>query len=1030
MTRLNTLLESPGVVINERDLSTITTNAVGTNIFIPGFTPQGPTDEPTVISSFAEFEEIFGLPTTPAEKYSHNAVKQILTTSNAAVTFTRMPYGSGAGYGFSEYYNAMVFPIVGLSAVEKSPCSFFQSLPLSTVQSDYPWLVNQYVNTDQCYGSTNITCPLATQTETPNIVYIHNTPAEYTTVLKSVKFVADSTSTATGVVLYQLRPTVVGSNTVFQTVNVVTLSSGVTTKTDSVNSGESLFTVNLTATTFAQTFTATEGFLAGQELKGIGVSAGDVFATKSSSGVLKFFYATSEVANSYSTGLTTLTSGQTVSVVTSALNAATQDFLVQFCGVPFEAGLTCRSITALGLQVPEDKRYNFYPLLGDATLNDANFYAIGEPISRTLSVGEYQLLQNQQFNWKCGAYDNGIAALDVANNDVRGAIVVVNKLKTAQLEDFSGYYLALNDNLNVNPATNFDDITAVAGYYNEVCPGVSGQWVQISNDRLNFDVSATFDGAAGSITELVHQNVGVEFGKPLYNDSLILSLFKLRSTRLTETISKLDQIRIEQFVGSLNKDRKVHDDFGGPDRSFFLESSVNNGSNYLEVYVNPYLAQNNCWVNQETGLPQKTVRMFREKTSGMFGNFNPELALKGFNDKLYGAGVYNEYCRDVAYDNCIKKDIGNLPAKLERALRAVENPLEFPIDITIDNGLSTMWATRYAVANDSCITSPSICYNYDDTYFVNTDSLSPFDGTTINSPIQDAWEVIFNIFDSFARYTRKATGGVPHFHIQDPLRQIFVNGKDFKIVQRQKQLFIDPLTNQPSEKYATFGRNIYSYLRNLYQGINSSYSASYANWLKGYDANTDSYTWFGPSAFEAALMARNDFNQYPWTSPLGVSNGQLANIVDLAINPNQRERDLISRIGLNPIVRFPEGYLNWNSTTLLKESSALKEISIRRGALWLAKSIQGNLVQFIGQPNNITTRTRINNTLKPILDFMKDNGGLYDYLIVCDERNNTAASIDQGVLNVAVYIKPTRPVKFILVDLVVTGTGVSFNELI
>jgi hypothetical protein len=51
-------------------------------------------------------------------------------------------------------------------------------------------------------------------------------------------------------------------------------------------------------------------------------------------------------------------------------------------------------------------------------------------------------------------------------------------------------------------------------------------------------------------------------------------------------------------------------------------------------------------------------------------------------------------------------------------------------------------------------------------------------------------------------------------------------------------------------------------------------------------------------------------------------------------------------------------------------------------------------------------------------------------LIVCDDRNNTPTSIDQGVLNVAVYIKPTRPVKFILVDLVITGTGVDFNELI
>jgi hypothetical protein len=1033
MTRLNTLLESPGVVINERDLSTTTTNAVGTNVFIPGFTPQGPTDEPISVSSLTEFEEIFGLPSTPAEKYSHNAVKQLLTTSNASITFTRMPYGSGAGYGFSEYYNALIFPIVGLSAVEKNVCDFFKDMPFSTIQSDYPWLADSFVPQSICYGSVNLNCSLASQDEDPGKLYIHNYPFEYNSVVTNFKFVMDGDTVQENLTLYHIRPTVVGTDTVFRIVSSYQLSS--IRGTFDEETGSTLLNVTLTGAQFPKT-TVTNGILSGSVLSGVPVLAGDVFGTYSQTGsaVLKFYTADSSVAKSYKTNLTTfsqLTAGLSATIPTSAVNATTLDALISFCAVPLEAGLTCSAITSLGLEIPEEQKYNFYPLLGDATLNDANFYAIGEPISKTMTIGEYQLLQNQQFNWKCGVYENGVAELDVANNDVRGAIVVVNKIKAAQLEDFSGYYLALNDNLNVNPATDFDDLTAVAGYYNNnTCVGVSGNWVQVPSERLGFNVSATFNGTPGSITEIVHQNVGVEFGKKTYNDSLILSLFKVRPTRVSDNISKLDQVRLEQFVGSLNNDRKVHDDFGGPDRSFYLEKTVNDGSNYLEVYVNPYLSQNNCWVDQTTGLPQKTVRMYREKTSGMFGNFSASLALKGYNDKLYGTGAYNSYCRDVVYDNCVKKDLGNLPAKLERALRGVENPIEYPIDITIDNGLSTIWATRYAVAADHCITDPTVCYNFDDTYYVNTDSLSPYDGTTINSAIQDGWEVIYNIFDSFARFTRKAAGGVPHLHIQDPLRQIFVNGKDYKVVQRQKQLYLDPNTNQPSEKYSTFGRNIYSYLRNLYQGINSSYSVSYANWVKGYDSNTDSYTWYGPSSFQAALLARNDANQYPWTSPLGVSNGQLANVVDLAINPNQRERDLISRIGLNPIVRFPEGYLNWNSTTLLKESSALKEISIRRGALWLAKSIQGNLVQFIGQPNNITTRTRVNNTLKPILDYMKDNGGLYDYLLVCDERNNTSASIDQGVLNIAVYIRPTRPVKYILVDLVITGTGVNFSELI
>lgn len=1033
-TKLNTLLESPGISINERDLSQVTVNAVGTNVFVPGFMPQGPSDEPTPISSLAEFEEIFGLPTTPAERYSHNSIKQILTTSNANVTFTRMPYGSGAGYGYAETYNALVFPVVGLSATEITPCSFFQSLPLSTIQSDYPWLIDQYINQDQCYGSLNINCTLASQTETPNYIYIHNTPAEYNTVLKSIKFIANTSAPTNGIKIFQLRPTVSNGVTTFSTIQTFTLSaaplSANISKTAATNSGESVFTVSLTslATPGLTTIPITQGILSGNTLTGVYIATNDVFASYSTNATLKFFYASPDVANSYYTGLSTISS--TYIVANSALDNANQDFLIQFCGTPVDAGLTCNTITAMGLEVPEEYRYNFSTPLGDAQLNDCNFYAIGDPISKSLNATEYQLLQNNQFNWKCGFAINGNPALDILGNDVRGGIIVINKIKSAQLDDFSGHYLALNDNLNVNPATNFDDITGVSGYYNEICPGVSGSWVDVPNERLNFKVSSTFDEDVQSITELVHQNVGVEFGNATYNDSLIMSLFKVRPARLTDTINKLDQVRLEQFVGSLNSNRMVADDFGGPQRSFFLEKTVNNGSSYLEVYVNPYLSENNCWVNEQTGLPRKTVRMFREKTASMFTNYNSQLALKGFADKLYGTGSYTPECSDAVFNLCLKKDIGNLPAKLERTLRQVENPVDFPIDITIDNGLSTIWATKAAVATDSCITDPSICYNYDDTYYVNTDSLSPYDGTVMNSALQDNWETIYNIFDSFARYTRKAAGGIPNVHIQDPLRQIFVNGKDFKVVSRQKGLYIDPKTNQPTEQYATFGRNIYSYLRNLYQGINSSYSISYANWIKSFDSTSDSFTWFGPSAYEAALYARNEAAQYPWTSPLGVSNGLLANVNDLGINPNQRERDLISRIGLNPIVRFPEGNLNWNSTTLLKESTALKEISVRRGALWLAKSIQANLLQFIGQPNTVSTRGRISNTLRPILEFMKDNGGVYDYLLVCDDRNNNATTIDQGILNVAVYIKPTRPVKFILVDLVITGTGVDFNELI
>lgn len=1035
--KLNHTLESPGVEINERDLSQNTNLVIGTSIFLTGFAESGPTDEPTYVTSMSEFEEIFGLPTCPASRYSYNAAKQILTTSSGSLLFTRMPYGSGSGVGFSDRFSALVFPLIGVSAIETNVCEYYRQVDEETCRVKFPWLLPYFTTSALCYGSDNLNCPLNSTEDPGGNLVIHNHPFEYNTVMTGFKFVVDADTSPEDIKLFQLRPVVNGYETTYTVVTSIALSSimsNIDENQVNLSNDSKRLIVNLETTSFARILTPQSGLLSGHTLSGLFVSAGDIFGTYSDAGAgaLQYFNANSAVARSYVTSISSLsgfTTGSSFTITTTAVNATEKDYLIAFCGIPVDAGISCSTVTALGLEVPEKDKYNFYPLLGDAQLNDANFYVLGSPISKSLNATEYSLLVNQQFNWKCGVFENVEASLDVVNNDVRAGLIIINELKTAQLEDFTGYYVAVNDNLNVNPSTNFDDLTGVNAYYQEVCPGVSGEWIPLPEERLNCKISATFDGVAGSISEIVEQNAGWDFGKPLYNDSLIVSLFKLRPTRFTETINKLDQRLVEKFVGSLNATRKVNDEFGGPPRSYYLEDTINNGSNYMKVMINPYLSENNCW-NDNTGKPQKHVRMFREKTGGVFSNFDAEKVLREYGDNLYGFGNYNGHCRDVLYERCQKKDIGNLPAKLERALREVENPLEFPIDVTLDAGLSTIWATRNAVAADHCITDPTICYYYDDTYFVDTDTLSPYDGTTVTSNIQDGWEVIYNIFDSFARFTRKANGGVGHFHIQDPLRQIFVNGKDYKVIQRQKQYTIDPVTNQPTDKYATFSRNIWAYLRNLFAGANSSYSSSYANWIKDYDTNTDSYCWYGPSGHIAALLARNDNAQFPWTAPLGINNGALPNLLDLAINPNQRERDLISRIGLNPIVRFPEGNVVWNTLTLLKEDSALRENYIRRGLLWMEKSAQATLRQFIGEPNTAVTRTRVVNALKPILEFMKQNSGLYDYMLVCDSRNNTPETIDKYQLNVGIYVKPVKTIKFILVDVVITNTGVDFNTLL
>ena len=85
---------------------------------------------------------------------------------------------------------------------------------------------------------------------------------------------------------------------------------------------------------------------------------------------------------------------------------------------------------------------------------------------------------------------------------------------------------------------------------------------------------------------------------------------------------------------------------------------------------------------------------------------------------------------------------------------------------------------------------------------------------------------------------------------------------------------------------------------------------------------------------------------------------------------------------------------------------------------------------FVFEQNTEFTRQRIINTLTPLFERAKNNEGLFDYLIVCDERNNTPEVIDANELVVDIYLKPTRTAEFILVNFIATRTDANFEEII
>jgi len=105
-------IQSPGVEINEIDLTLRPLTQEGTSVFITGFSNQGPIDEVLQPTSISEFEQIYGAPTNDAERYFYHSVRSVLNTSPAKVLVSRLPYGDGRGEGFDSWkYSALVYPV-------------------------------------------------------------------------------------------------------------------------------------------------------------------------------------------------------------------------------------------------------------------------------------------------------------------------------------------------------------------------------------------------------------------------------------------------------------------------------------------------------------------------------------------------------------------------------------------------------------------------------------------------------------------------------------------------------------------------------------------------------------------------------------------------------------------------------------------------------------------------------------------------------------------------------------------------------
>lgn len=1014
-------LPSPGVSIKIREELLDVPSANGTQVLINGFTPRGQSYEPTQITSLIDFETQFGTPTNAAERYSHLAVREILEAGGDAL-FTRLPYGSGAGVNNEELYTTLLYPVIGLSGKEIEACEFYGNLSEEEWAEVFPWVfeTNEFVLANYRLGSENLCCTIDSYEGPGDQVVLHNYPAPADGFLKEICFRGDSDVSAdeiTFLILSQIDTNVYEIVEHIDSTDFAVLANDELVPSD--GKSQCLETISPAFP------------------NGIPMKEGDIFGHISSPGSVHFYPASaSSLGKSTVTTLSAYNVGTIFKAGDVTNNEAlpqfhSDDFLIDFNFCPVVSGLDCETISSIGLEVPSRFKYDTCALPPGCRLEDADYYLFGQPKQIFLREDEYAALCNNQFSWECGCFGNADAQIDLVDGHVCGGIMVIDELRERVCDDFSGWYIGLADNSNALPTTDFDEFTGMCGKFEETCKGVSAVWQQVPEERTNFKVGTIF-GDSGSISEAVENFAPNDFYECLYDDHFNLSLWQLVPDQNGNFI-RLNAELQEIHTGSLDCNRKHANPSGGVPLNAFLPDVVERDTKRLKVMVNPHIAKRNCWTDEDTGKPKKRVRILNERTVNALEDLSPEQQLDAFADNLYGLGTCDTSCESRLIAECNSLDVGNIPTKLQIALRCVENPELFDIDLTIDAGLSTIWATRQETQESGCDTCRGDQYIFDDTQYVNLGFLNNYDGLNAATPAKVGWDTVYNLFRNFAEDQRVANCGVPVFHIQDPLRQIFINGEDYRVFQNRK--IIDP--NDKGLQNQTFQRAIWAPLRNLLDGAESPYAALWANWLRAYSANEDVTFWAPSSPFAAAMLVRNDRigPQRVGTAPFGLDNGLIRNVVGgvdgLAINPFQKERDNLAKIAANPIsfLRGEGAAFSMNHRTLVRESEALRSrIPISRSFIELAKLGSEISFAFLNQPNNILTRTNLRSALEPTLQFYTDNGVLDNFRIVMNNQNNPQNTL-RTRLCADIYLTFAGYVEEICLQYIGTNEGVSVNVI-
>ena len=189
-----------------------------------------------------------------------------------------------------------------------------------------------------------------------------------------------------------------------------------------------------------------------------------------------------------------------------------------------------------------------------------------------------------------------------------------------------------------------------------------------------------------------------------------------------------------------------------------------------------------------------------------------------------------------------------------------------------------------------------------------------------------------------------------------------------------------------------------------------------------------------PSHMMLRTIALSDQVSFPWFAPAGTRRGGITNATStgyvnsegefVGVSLNEGQRDTLYAGNVNPITFITgAGLVNYGQKTRAAAASSLDRINVARLVIYLRSQLNKLARPYVFEPNDKTTRDEIKAQAESLMLELVGNRAVYDFLVVCDETNNTPARIDRNELYLDIAIEPVKAVEFIYIPLRLKNTG-------